>query len=65
MAKIGVMSFAHMHALSYAACLNELPEAELRAVGMTMRRAGRNRPRRSARRSWRTWTRFSPWTWTG
>ena len=32
MAKIGVMSFAHMHALSYAACLNELPEAELRAV---------------------------------
>lgn len=32
MAKIGVMSFAHMHALSYAACLKELPEAELTAV---------------------------------
>ena len=32
MAKIGVMSFAHMHAFSYAACLNELPEASLAAV---------------------------------
>ena len=32
MAKIGMMSFAHMHALSYAACLNELPEAELTAI---------------------------------
>jgi predicted dehydrogenase len=27
MAKIGVMSFAHMHTYSYAACLGELPEA--------------------------------------
>ncbi len=32
MAKIGVMSFAHMHAQSYASCLNELPEAELVAI---------------------------------
>jgi len=32
MAKIGIMSFAHMHAYSYAACLNELPEAEFVAV---------------------------------
>ena len=32
MAKIGVMSFAHMHAFSYAACLNELTEASLAAV---------------------------------
>ncbi|NIA13118.1 MAG: Gfo/Idh/MocA family oxidoreductase [Nitrospiraceae bacterium] len=32
MAKIGIMSFAHMHANGYAACLNELPEAELVAV---------------------------------
>ncbi|MFO7974126.1 MAG: Gfo/Idh/MocA family oxidoreductase [Candidatus Hydrogenedentota bacterium] len=32
MAKIGMMSFAHIHALSYAACLNELPEAELTAI---------------------------------
>ncbi len=32
MPKIGVMSFAHMHAYSYASCLNELPEAELTAV---------------------------------
>ena len=32
MARIGIMSFAHMHAHSYAACLNELPEAELAAV---------------------------------
>jgi len=32
MAKIGIMSFAHMHAYSYAACLNALPEAKLAAV---------------------------------
>ncbi|MBN2309427.1 MAG: Gfo/Idh/MocA family oxidoreductase [Candidatus Hydrogenedentes bacterium] len=32
MAKMGIMSFAHMHAYSYAACLNELPEAEFVAV---------------------------------
>ncbi len=32
MAKIGIMSFAHMHAYSYAACLNELPEAIFAAV---------------------------------
>ncbi len=32
MAKIGVISFAHMHAYSYATCLNALPEAELTAV---------------------------------
>lgn len=27
-AKIGIMSFAHMHAASYAACMKELPEVE-------------------------------------
>ena len=27
--KIGMMSFAHMHAASYAACVNEIPEAVL------------------------------------
>lgn len=32
MAKIGIMSFAHMHAHSYAACLNQLPDTELAAV---------------------------------
>jgi predicted dehydrogenase len=32
MAKIGMISFAHMHAFSYAACLKELPEATLAAV---------------------------------
>lgn len=32
MARIGIMSFAHMHARSYAACLNELAEADLAAV---------------------------------
>jgi predicted dehydrogenase len=32
MAKIGIMSFAHMHAFSYAACLNELPSAGFVAV---------------------------------
>ena len=32
MARIGIMSFAHMHAYSYAACLNELAEAEFTAV---------------------------------
>ena len=32
MIKIGIMSFAHMHAYSYAACINALPNAELVAV---------------------------------
>jgi predicted dehydrogenase len=32
MTKIGIMSFAHLHAHSYAAALNELPEAELTAL---------------------------------
>lgn len=32
MAKIGIMSFAHMHAFSYAACLNALPQAELAGI---------------------------------
>jgi predicted dehydrogenase len=32
MAKIGIMSFAHMHAYSYAACLNALDNATLAAV---------------------------------
>ncbi|MBX7255648.1 MAG: Gfo/Idh/MocA family oxidoreductase [Candidatus Hydrogenedentes bacterium] len=32
MAKIGIMSFAHMHAYSYAASINALPEATLTAV---------------------------------
>lgn len=32
MTKIGIMSFAHMHANSYAAALCELPNAELAAV---------------------------------
>ncbi|HQE82952.1 MAG TPA: Gfo/Idh/MocA family oxidoreductase [Candidatus Hydrogenedentes bacterium] len=41
MAKIGVMSFAHMHALSYAACLNELAGAELAAIWDDDPRRGR------------------------
>ena len=32
MAKIGIVSFAHMHAYAYAACVNALPNAELVAV---------------------------------
>ena len=32
MAKIGIMSFAHMHAFSYAACLKAMPDTELTAV---------------------------------
>lgn len=32
MAKIGIMSFAHMHAYSYAACLNELQDVEFAAI---------------------------------
>ncbi len=32
MARIGVMSFAHMHAESYAACLNEIPETSFEAI---------------------------------
>ncbi len=30
--KIAILSFAHMHALSYAACLQQLPEVELAAI---------------------------------
>ncbi|MBI5094010.1 MAG: Gfo/Idh/MocA family oxidoreductase [Candidatus Hydrogenedentes bacterium] len=32
MTKIGMMSFAHMHACSYAACVNQLADAELTAI---------------------------------
>ncbi len=32
MARIGIMSFAHMHGYAYGACLGELPNAELVAV---------------------------------
>ena len=32
MVRVGMMSFAHMHAYSYAACLNELHEAEFVAL---------------------------------
>ena len=32
MPKIGILSFAHMHAHSYAASLNETPDAELSAI---------------------------------
>ena len=40
MVKLGIMSFAHMHAYSYAACINQLPNAELSAVwGYNERRA--------------------------
>ncbi len=41
MAKIGIMSFAHMHAYSYAACLKELAGAELAAVWDDDARRGR------------------------
>ena len=30
--RIGIMSFAHMHAYAYADCLSRLPNAELAAV---------------------------------
>ncbi len=40
MVKIGIMSFAHMHAYSYAACLKQLPNTTLGAVwGENPRRA--------------------------
>lgn len=32
MVQIGIMSFAHMHAYAYAACVNALPDVELVAV---------------------------------
>jgi len=32
MTRIGIMSFAHMHAHSYAACLKKIPRAELAAI---------------------------------
>lgn len=41
MPKIGIMSFAHMHAYSYAACLKMLPEAEFTAVWDDKPRRGR------------------------
>lgn len=41
MTKIGIMSFAHMHAFSYAACLKMLPEAELALVWDENARRGR------------------------
>jgi predicted dehydrogenase len=41
MAKIGIMSFAHMHAYSYAACLNALEDHALGAVWDDNRRRGR------------------------
>jgi len=41
MAKIGIMSFAHMHAYSYAACVNALEEAELAAVWDDVQKRGR------------------------
>jgi len=46
MAKIGIMSFAHMHANAYAACLNELPEAELVAVWDDNAKRGREAAKR-------------------
>ena len=42
MAKIGIMSFAHMHAYSYAACLNQLEEAEFVAVWDDVQQRGRD-----------------------
>lgn len=41
MAKIGIMSFAHMHAYSYAACLNQLEGAEFTAVWDDVPKRGR------------------------
>ncbi len=32
MTRIGIMSFAHMHAFSYASCLKRLPDVELTAI---------------------------------
>lgn len=32
MVKVGIMSFAHMHAYSYASCLQQLPQVELAAI---------------------------------
>lgn len=46
MARIGVMSFAHMHAYSYAACLNALSEAELAAVWDDDSKRGRDAAKR-------------------
>ncbi len=41
MTKIGILSFAHLHAHSYAACLNALPEAELAGIWDADRKRGR------------------------
>lgn len=39
--RIGIMSFAHMHAYSYAACLKALPEVEFTAIWDDKPRRGR------------------------
>lgn len=41
MTRIGIMSFAHLHANSYAACLNALPEAEFAGIWDDAPRRGR------------------------
>lgn len=41
MIRIGIMSFAHMHAHAYAACLHQLPGAELAAIWDDDPRRGR------------------------
>ncbi len=46
MVKIGIMSFAHMHAHSYAACLKQLPGCELAAVWDDNAKRGRAAARR-------------------
>ena len=41
MTRIGILSFAHMHAHSYATCLNALPEVELAGIWDADRKRGR------------------------
>jgi UDP-N-acetylglucosamine 3-dehydrogenase len=41
MVKIGILSFAHMHASSYAACVNSLPNAQLIGIADTRQARGR------------------------
>lgn len=42
MVKVGIISFAHMHAYSYASCLQQLPQAEITAIYDDSNERGQN-----------------------
>lgn len=58
MARIGIVSFAHMHAYGYASCLKQLPEAELTAVWDNDAERGRAAAAQFETRYVETWQEF-------